>query len=430
MNKRGVVTLLMVFVVSVLAVFITSVWQIRYLYSLNRGKTLSEALTLGYHAEFRLYDVIARFLGGYSTAFVFPFNTTETLSDGSVLTMQGDEVGSEQVLIITSKKQFASTKMQMRRVVSEAATGVSKPTEIMLSLDCTSSMGDHACDGCSSTRMDEQKKAVNNFLDLVRTSPAADEIKVGISVFAMNGEWLYTSYSSDGTPTGTPITPDSELTVDQIKQAVTTNFGHTGEGGSLACRKVNRFTSVGTGLAFMHDYFKTVTEDKNMIEVLITDGEPNERIPYTGCPQNNFCPGDEVYCCPGGSMCYITQPWTADGSGWTCPYGAGSWESGPCLPHARDFLRCALATTESPWTSEVNSAVYPGVRDPEVDAYMVTVLDTPPENVTSILETFATRYYNSASASDLSAILSDIFGEILTSTTHYSFSKVTPTPVH
>jgi len=420
-----VAALLIVFMASILAVFVTSAWQAQFLYSLKRGKAMSEVLTLGYHAESRLYDVIARFLGGYSDAFTFPINTEETLSDGTKLVTTGAESGDTQTLTVTSKRQFATTKVQLTKVTTTEATTITKPTEIMLSLDCTGSMGSSACSSCSTTRMDEQKKAVNNFLDAVAANPGADKIKVGLSVFAMSGNWLYTSYTPAGVPNGTAIKPDSGLTIAQMKQAVTTNFGSSGEGASLACRSVQTYTSVGTGLGFMHDYRKTVASGTDRNEVLISDGEPNQRIPYPGCPVNIFCPGDSDYCCPSGPRCAQTVPLSSDGTGWTCPVGSGP---GVCTPHARDFLRCVLATTDRAWVPERAPGPYQqGVRDPEVDAYVVTVLDHPPAAVTSIMNSFATKYYNSASASDLTTILQDIFQEILTSSTTYTFGKVTPT---
>jgi hypothetical protein len=420
-----VAALLIVFMASTLAVFVTSAWQAQFLYSLKRGKAMSEVLTLGYHAESRLYDVIARFLGGYSSAFTFPINTDETLSDGTKLTTVGVESGDTQTLTVTSKRQFATTKVRLTKVTETEHTTITKPTEIMLSLDCTGSMGQRACPTCATTRMDEQKKAVSDFLDAVAANPGADKIKVGISVFAMSGNWLYTSYTSGGVPNGTAIKPDSGLTVQQMKQAITTNFGHSGETASLACRSVQTYTSVGTGLAFMHDYFKTTAPGLDKIEVLVTDGEPNQRIPYPGCPVDIFCPGNRNYCCPSGSMCAQTRPLSSDGNGWTCPAGYGETT---CTPHARDFLRCVLATTDRAWVPERAPGPFQqGVRDPEVDAYVVTVLDNPPAAVTSIMNSFATKYYNSASASDLTGILQDIFQEILTSSTTYTFGKITPT---
>lgn len=426
-NRGGMATLLVVFASSIVSIMIISAWQIQYLYSLHRGKAMSDALTLGYHAESRIYDILARFTGGYANAFTFPMSTTETLPDGTILSTQGTEVDDTQTLTVTSKRQFATTKVQLTRVVTENPTEIGKDTEIVLSLDCTGSMSQPACSsGCPTTRMQEQKKAVLSFLDSVKANPGADKVKIGISVFQMSAQWMSTAYAGDGTPIGTTIRPDSSLTIDQIKQAVTTGFGNGGDTLSPACRKVQTATSIGSGLMFMHNYFSGVSPTKNRIEVLISDGEPNQRIPDPACPVSIFCPLTSAFCCPAGTRCNETKTLAGNTTGWNCP--AGSGESA-CSPYARDFVRCALATTDRAWVPEKGGAAfYSGARDPNVSAYVVTVIENPPASVVSIFSSFADKYYNSANATQLTEILQDIFQEIITSITNYSINKVVPEP--
>lgn len=398
-NKRGVAALMMVFLASMLAVFVTSAWQAQFLYSLRRGKAMSEVLTIGYQAESKLYDIIARFLGGYPNAFAFPYNPPdENLADGTRLTTVGTEVGDTQTLTVTAKRQFATTKVELKKVTKVEPKKSAKPTEIVLSLDCTTSMQTKACNFCSTTRMGEQKKAVYAFLDLVNQKNielGEERIKVGISVFAKRASWLKNEY--DGT--GIDITPNSGLSTEQMKVAVNKHMNESFRVNELvprgaACDSVEDTTSIGSGLVFMHKYFENVTDPKiSKIELLISDGEPNMRILYPACPISYSC-------------------------------------GGLCEERARDFLSCTLATTEQTWDPEV-TGVPPnplGVRDPKVEAYMVTVLDPPNTEVRDIAQSFiGDKYRQNTDATALTDILKGIFEEISKTVVTYTFGKVTPT---
>ena len=351
--------------------------------------------------------------------------------------------------------------------------------QIILSLDCTGSMGELACPTCATTRMQEQKRAVLQFLDAVENTEGHEKVKLGISVFSMKADWLYTTYAADGTPTGTAVRPDNNLSLDQMRLAVQDGFGISGENESAACKKLNTYTSLGTGLAFMHDYLRTQeVEGVKQVEVMITDGEPNQRTPYAACPVDVFCPGDGTYCCPWGANCSL--------AGWRCDAGSGT---SVCAPYARDFLRCTLADTNSSWGSEVLGSalgvsseptstptpiptlrptrtptpfgwptntprptrtptpsgwptIIPpwlitpspiptlyGVRNPDVDVYTVTVMESPPADVLSIFQTYSTHHFNLSEADDLSEILAQILDEIIKSMISYQIRRVVPTPI-
>jgi len=423
-NQKGAVTLILVMLMAVLIVFLIAGWQSRLLLSLHRTRALSDILLLTYHAESKIYDILARFLGGYPNAFDFPFTSDEVLPDGTKLTTTGKEEGNLKTLTVTTKRLFGTTNLEITKEETETESEFLHDTHIVMSLDCTASMGEKACPTCSTSRMDEQKKAVLNFLNELETTEGHERIKVGISVFELKSDWLYTSYAADGTPTGVAVRPDSPLSLNDIRSAVNNGFGHSGDTGSKACRKIFTYTSVGSGLAFMHDYLRTTaTENLDQVEILITDGVPNQRIPYSPCPENIFCPGTPGLC---GSV-----------PGWSCLAGkSGS----ACTPYARDFLRCTLADSGTNWTGEagaVNGVSNTGARDPEVDVYTVTVLDTPSSSgelenfnkVTSIFDTYSTEYYPLSEADKLSEKLKLILEKIITKVNRYQIKRVVPTPI-
>jgi len=424
--KKGAATILMVFLVTLMGAFVFIGWQSRLLLLVHRNQSLSDILRATYDSESEIFDIVAKFLGNYPAAFNFPFSTSKTLADGTLLETTGTHVGNTQTIDVTGKRTFATNKMQISRVISE--TSEAAKSDIVLVLDCTGSMGEKACASCSTTRMEEQEKAVLGFLDDLEATPGNENIKLGISVFTLNADWLYTSYTGSGDPSGVAVKPDSGLSIAEMRQAVTSGFSYGGEQGSPACKHLLTYTSIGSGVSFAHDYLRTTASSGNkQIEVVISDGEPNQRIPVSsGCPLNIFCPGDGNYCCPSGSLCNKTKPLSADGNGWSCPAGSGTSR---CEPYARDFLRCVMADSNTDWVPEKYTGPTPkGVRDPNVDVYAVTVLDNPPASVTQIFSTYATKYYNSADADDLSEILEDIFEEIITLST-ITIKRVVPTPV-
>ncbi len=425
LKRRGAISLLMVMLFSVLGAFILSTWQVRVLYSQKRAKALSESIVAGYSAESKIYDTVARFLGGFAAAFTFPFERSETLAGGVRLNLSGEENGNVQTLTAVAESQYSSVKIRLDKTDTSETEEIARDMEIVFSLDCTGSMGSKACETCSTTRMDEQKNAVMAFLDALEASRGSEKVKVGISVFSMVANWMNTAYDASGHPIGTDVNPNSSLSIGQIKSAISNNLKSSGEFDSPACISTLNSTNAGAGVVFMHDYFKSVSESKSRVEILITDGEPNQRTPYPGCPKNVFCPAHDSYCCPAGWNCYETRR-ISGGTGWSCPLGAGVDE---CAPHARDFLRCALATSDQRWTMETSPHEHPwGTRDPGVDIYAVTVLDRPPAEVTEVFNTYATEYFNSANASRLTTILSEIFEKISKKESIYNIYKVVPTP--
>ena len=83
MNHKGAVSIILVAVVTMLAVFLLAGWQSRILLSVLRQEVLSDMLKVGYNSESEIYDIVARFVGDYPEAFSFDFDTQRTLDDGT-----------------------------------------------------------------------------------------------------------------------------------------------------------------------------------------------------------------------------------------------------------------------------------------------------------------------------------------------------------
>ena len=93
MNHKGAVSIILVAVVTMLAVFLLAGWQSRILLSVLRQEVLSDMLKVGYNSESEIYDIVARFVGDYPEAFSFHFDTQRTLDDGTKMRVVGIKTG-------------------------------------------------------------------------------------------------------------------------------------------------------------------------------------------------------------------------------------------------------------------------------------------------------------------------------------------------
>ncbi|HBC72664.1 MAG: hypothetical protein UX91_C0005G0042 [Candidatus Amesbacteria bacterium GW2011_GWB1_47_19] len=426
-NTNGVAVMMLVLVVSMIAAFMAIAWQSRILLGVYRNKALSDIIAVSYHGESKANDILGKFLGDYPGAFTYNFETPwEDLGDGTQLKVEGKLIDNKETLNITAKRTYASTQYQVTRE-TETFSAEASDAEIVFSLDCTGSMAAAACADTNIcnyqppgspfyaiTRMDKLKEALIVFLDKLEALPGHEKIKIGLSVFTLKSDWMYTSYAADGTPTGQAIKPDNAISSDipAIKSAVNNFLGRSGEEHSMACKKILTFTNVGGGLIFAHDYLKTRKPlGKKQIEILVTDGWSNQRTPHAGCSQNIFCPGDAIYC---------------SGYGYTCPVPLPN-----CQMHGWEFTACALASTQQQW-QPISFASDPwpvGVRDPEVDMYTVGVYSDPPNYINSAFTNFSNKYFQNDEAFQLPVILSDIFDEILESFTVINVQRLVPSPI-
>ncbi len=355
MNRSGITTILVVFLLAMISMFVVVTWQTRLLLGVRRNQSVSDVLGATYRAESEINDIIARFVNFPN--YVPPYGLSEMwLGNGRRLTINGSSEADVQSLLVSAEWPNAETKIELSRQVVANNEAIVNDAEIVFSLDCTESMGEAACPGCDQTRMEKLKQAVMLFLDTLAGKVGHEKVRVGISVFALKSDWLYTAYDGAGNPLAgsLAVSPENALTIPEIKAAVENGFRDGGSRGDIAvtaspaCIKMLSYTSIGTGLAFVHDYLRPRKEfGKKQIEILVTDGLPNQRTPYANCPQSVFCPGDGSFC-PGGSSRLLL------GENWNCPVGSGT---ASCEPHARDFLRCTLASSNSTWYPEAGGEV-------------------------------------------------------------------------
>ena len=421
-NESGAVTLIFVTIMALIVTIILAATNSRLLLALRRSQSSVDILVANYEAESIANDIMARLVGGYLPSANLP-QTTITEGD-TTITYEGTEVDDTQTITVTANRDFAVGKVQAIRKI-ESIKKVEE-VEIILGLDCTSSMDAGAsCDNCFSrpTRFDAQKDAAIDFVDKVEELEDADKFRLGVSVFGIDAKWL--EYS------GRNVTPENNLSFDEIKDAINNGFGST-RNESPACLSVMNATSIGSSYSFAHNYFEDRKDEKiKQIEITISDGVPNSRVPQSGCNPNVFCPAFPISQ-PDGSTNYCED----NEYGWDC-YQYETYRDGPyesdffnetafnlCQPLGMDFLRCSVADTET-FVPELGTE---GIRDPDVDAYAVTIFSNPPRETVSVLRNYATEngYFNASRANQLKNILNNILNEILKERSAITIKRLIP----
>ncbi len=379
MKNRGIVTLIFILLMAVLATLILVVGQSRLLLAIQRSKSSSDNLITSYSAESEINDLLLRLSKGVLTQADFSsFPITKTLDEGKlVLEINGRIEGSNQILDVTARRSFAVSKIQAIRAIQTAQNIT--PVDLILMLDCTGSMGSSSGQGQTTTRMQELKKAALNFVQGIANDPNGDFINLGLGVFGTNAAWVTTA-------SGQNITPTNQISFNNIIDTINTKFNSTRQNSS-ACLAVQDNTSIGSGFTFAQDYFGVNNAPlRKKVEIVITDGRPNTRIPYPACPPSISCPT-------------------------------------LCTTEAENFLRCAITDTNTRW-----DVVNFGVRDPNITAYGVTVLNPASNQITQIFQTAlgVSNYFNATTADQLTGILDSILTRIATSASKTIISRVIP----
>jgi hypothetical protein len=425
MNKyqKGAMTAIFLAVVTLVLTLILAATQSQLLLSLRRSESAADTLIANYDAESEVNDSMSKLIGGY----IGPGDFTLTKEiNGTSLVVVGEESdgGKTQVVTVTARRASAVSKVQATRKV-QSLKKVNN-VEIVLGLDCTESMGLGAtCDNCFSrpSRLEALEEAATDFIDNLAALPDSDKFKLGIMVFGIDAKWL--NYG------GVDFTPDSGLSFDQIKSGIQASIGVT-RPDSSACQTVMDSTSIGTAYITAQEFFDSSEDsDTKQIEIVITDGYPNSSTPEADCTTSAFCPAFPIDT-TGQNYCESNE------YGWTChdyeSYKDGPYEEGnyndkafkTCVPLAKELLSCALATTDT----FVPMIAQNGVRNPEVDAYAVTIFPDPPSDVVQIFRNYTTPngYFNASRASQLKNILNNVLNEILKDRTTVSMERLIPTP--
>lgn len=428
-NQQGAATLVFLLVMALFVSLLAAVTYSRLLVSIKRSLSQADAVVTNYDSESAVNDILAKLKAGYFDEGNFAANYTETI-EGTTLRIVRSQTGNTQSIVVTGERSFAVSRIEATRVI-DSVSNVDN-VDMILSLDCTGSMNAAAdpTRASAGTRFDAQKDAALNFVDRLIAITAdpkyAGKFRLGIMVFGMDAKWL--------TLGGSNVTPGS-VQLSEIKTALNAGFGST-RATSSACTSVMDATSVGSAYAASHDYFKLHKSPKTkQVEIVITDGEPNTRIPYGGCGPSVFCPSFPKSS-TGQNYCDSNE------YGWSC-YNGDSYKDGPydadnfnqaaynmCEPLGRDFLTCAIADTGTSIPPIPQSATNrKGVRDPDVSAYGVTILTNPPPEVVSIFTTYLSPngYFNATRASQLKNILNTVLNEILRDHSTITIKRTPPT---
>lgn len=389
--KRGIATLMMVFVVSLISIFIIGAWQSRLLLSIQRNQSLSDLLIVGYRAESEIYDWVAKFLGVYSNIYPVPLDGTAcNLVDQSApnqLCVTGNKIGNTESLDIKASRPYSATNLLLSREIN-SITGPGK-VEIMLALDCTGSMDSAADpdDPSEGTRFDALEEATVALLDELDgiSSPV---FSVGLALFKVDSKLV------------TPPTTNISALKTQVQNGFNTNLAN-----SPICNNLIDDTSVGSGMDEANKYFKTnpADADTKRFIVLMTDGDTNST------PSDSSCNVDHQLCI------FYTQSQCNPPGTYQCSGGRGY----VCIAKSQNYLTCKLASSDQ---------LAGGQRDPEIDVFAVTVLKGLNQENREIYENYATKYYSSDKAADLPVIFSEIVVDIGETLQKIMIQRLVPTP--
>ncbi|QQS39035.1 VWA domain-containing protein [Candidatus Woesebacteria bacterium] len=404
-NQSGAVILLYVLIIAIIAALLLAVAQSRLLLALRRTKSASDSLVSTYQAESIANDYLARFIGGYLDKDDMPFNESFEIGSSRIVA-SGNQLENVQTFLVTSELGYSASKVRAERTIY--SLGNVEKIDIILSLDCTGSMDAGAsCPNCFTrpTRFDAQKEAAINFVNNIKDLENSNKFNIGINVFGIDAKWLVSSRGD--------VSPDAGYTFDEIISALNDGFGSTRQ-ESPACQSVMDSTSVGSAYDMSHKYFADDNTGTKQIEIVITDGIPNSRVPSSGCPLSVFCPAFPIdtinnnYCDTNeyGWQCYLYEQYK-DGPWDATNFNAVAYSI--CEPLGKDYLKCALADKE---TYIPGLGIY-GQRKPETDAYSVTIFNNPPKDVINIFRNYSTNYFNASQADQLPSILSEVLEDIV-----------------
>jgi len=425
--QEGAAILLFVSLMTVLAVLFFAMFQSVSISSLRRSMAVSDTVKSVYEAESEVNDIFARFMSGYTISEdeIPPEGKEIKIGDTTTLFIKVTDEGGIQEVEVTAGRLYATNKLRGVRESGSEITDI----DIILGLDCTESMNRSAtgtgyCNvndsGCK-TRFMALKEALSQFIESIENFEYSDNVHLGILVFRDEAVWLEHGVNSE-------VKPNSGLTLEQIRKAINNGIGET-IADSSACSLIAGTTSVGAPYAKAHEYFdeqKSLGSNNLQVEIVITDGDPNSK--------NSLGEPDK---CNPDRECLLGVVKDADVS----------------EPYARNMLRCVLATKDT-WIrnntetgyekvrdlDDLNTVKYEipdeqyGIRDPEIDAYGVTIYSEVDknvninENVKKIFTTYLGEdfYYGIDNANNLGEVLDNILEEVLEEYSNIRFYREIP----
>ena len=351
-NRHGFSNLLIMIFFAFLATLVIAVIQSRLLLAIARNKSLSDILIAQYASESTINDILKRIISFGATSFP----AEQTLADGTVIDLMITGT-NPQTFTLTAKRPYAVSKIEAIKNTTLISGGFDN-YEIVLALDCTSSMTDLSDESEPDrnkwiSRMHAEKIAVLNLISFINALANKDKIKLGISVFRDNARWLQASAGNDSDlvlPTNDySITPPGRLVgainyafpddPDCVKADGTTDTGNTQPSlkcwdrilrdpaicydsgcsipsayakfekfpacnnpltltGSKTIKSLNGNTSISSGVMFAEDNItRPRPANTKQAIILITDGGGAVAIVDVADPITNpFGCGNQYYC--------------------------------------------------------------------------------------------------------------------------------------
>ncbi len=411
--KKGISTLITVFLVSMVSLLVIVGWQSRLILAVQRQQSLSDLLTVNYKAESEVYDYISRIINyGYMPSD----GSSEVAVDGlRKLLFDVKTAGAVQTIDVSATWPYASTKLRLSRITSTSSTPAFEKAEILLGLDCSSSMGEfaNASQPTEGKRIRALQKALQSFLKNVDDLPDRDKFYIGLIPFRMSANWAfgYTqpenkaaelfNYVKDSSFGGTDWTE-----MDKSNLCKTNGI----ENCPLGAGNCYAATNLGSAGILASTYFKDHPVDTSKVlrtYVVFTDGFPNTSNNDSSC---------SAFAC--------SRP----------------ENTGFCQDTAINYLKCGLAKNGTDWTDAIGASK-PGRMPGDVKKYSVTVAGEPGcitcNEKSAFIETnkvfnstqYVDKSFANSNANQLANIFDDIFNIIVTNAEQFKIRKVIPTPL-
>lgn len=401
--RTGMITILAVFLISILGMFIMLSWQSRFFLAKLRHQSLIDVVNAGYSAESEIYDWVARFTNPAYTVNLGLSADTDTivkpatvLADGTELSVIGRLVGNQQVLIVLAKRPTATTRIEIAYTDQTNETNNFDKVDIVIGFDCSGSMN-------TNSRIQNAQIALEGFLNsILHDTPILDRDKyyIGIIPFKKSAAWWGVNHTVN----------TIQAMYNQINRATNGVWNNTGNSPICQTSGLNIWsgsssgeTNMGSPIRITDNYFVPANRVKQAF-ILFTDGLPNTTLADSNCGVTSACSISETI--------------------------------GGCRVRAINYLKCSLATTATQWDSTHG---YVGYRPVGVDTYAITVAG-PPSSATEQLtyddtnavfnnKMFITETFANANASELPGLFNQVFQHIQSSLRTVTIQKIVPTPL-
>ncbi len=403
--KKGIATIIIVIMISIVALFIVFTWQSRLLLAVYRHRSLSDILAADYAAESEVFDLVHRYLK-YPN-FDMGSNYLRNFGPGQSLQVTATGTSENRTLDFLARWPYASTSFQLTKTNSGEGTVNFDKVEIAMGIDCSPSMNSKACPTCGTSRIYQLQKALSAFIrEITNITPVAtrDKFYLGLMPFQRTAAWATDSLGQ--------VKPTNDLS--RLQNLVDNSGTWNSVSNSPLCRTTglmdipgNAGTNLGdSGLILNRTYFTDNVRVKKAY-ILFTDGLPNTTRTDLAC---------------GVTQCSEPE------------------DTGACTIQAVNNLKCSLATTNKDWSG---TGIF-GTRLPQVDVYAVTVAEQNAYDPSTIknayqltMDVFSNPDYVkqppfvNANAESLAESFKSIFQSIFTSAFTITFNRTldpTPTP--